>query len=185
MRFGTTTLDFWYNSFMESMIVGIGGVSCSGKTVLINALKPKLPKNTLFINFDDYYIHTADLETEKVSWESPEHFRYEDFVRDIKALKTNAHKLIIVEGFLIFYDKEIRDFYAIKYYIDLPETEIIRRRISRNRGTESDTTRYINTELIPGQKRYVYPQREFADIVLDGQKPVNENIKVILDNLNL
>jgi uridine kinase len=145
---------------VKAKVVGIGGVSCSGKTTVTNLLKKLLPADTLFIDFDSFYIPTSKLKDKNTDWESPEHFRYEDFLSELDRAKREHDGLIIAEGFLIFYDERARELFDKRIFIDLPEEIIKQRRIDRKRGTDSDTIEYINGNLIPGQRKFVYPQKQ-------------------------
>ncbi len=165
----------------DKQVIGIGGVSCSGKTKVAKALQKKLGPDVEILSFDKYYISTEELADKSISWESPYHFRYNQYISDLKKLKNELNGLVIVEGFLIFFDQKARDCFDKKIFIDLPEEEIKRRRIARKRGTESDTISYINNELIPGHRKFVYPQKKYADLVLDGMKSSEELVKEIID----
>lgn len=168
----------------RKQIIGIGGVSCSGKTKVAKALREKLGPDVTFLDFDSYHISSSELADKSISWEDPRHFRYDQYVSDLKKLKKSARGLVIVEGFLIFFDEKARDLFGKKIYLDLPEEEIKQRRIARKRGTDSDTLEYINGELIPGQRKFVYHQKEHADLVIDGQKPTETAVKEILNFIN-
>jgi uridine kinase len=166
-------------------IIGLCGVSCGGKTTVLAKLREGLGEGVSVISFDDYYIETSKMVDQGVSLESPDHYQYDHFVRDLKKMRTEGAGVTLVEGFLIFQDEEARSCYDAKIFIDLPEDVIRQRRISRKRGSESDTLEYINNELIPGQREYVYPQKKFADIILDGRKSVTELAEVIMKRIKL
>ena len=157
-------------------ILGIGGVSCSGKSTFINKLKEALPKSTKYVCFDDYYIRSCELTT-KNSWESPRHYRYEDFVTDLKKLQQSKAKLIVVEGFLIFHSQAARELFDYIIYLDLSEDKMIERRLQRRR--EGDTVESILADFIAGQRKYVYPQKEYADLIISGELSAQEQIEQI------
>lgn len=70
----------------------------------------------------------------------------------------------------------------IIFFIDLPEEEIIRRKLARSRTTlgVDNEREYIDKMLLPGLQRWVYPQRQYADLILDGLKPVGELTQAVL-----
>lgn len=161
-------------------VIGICGVSCNGKSAIANRLKQRL-KDVRLLCFDDYYLSTKELTDKNISWESPYHFRYNQYLKDLQELMAKTEGLIIAEGFLIFYDEEARDLFDLKIYLDLPEKEIVKRRVARKRGTESDTLEYINDELLVGHRKFVYHQKKHVDLVIDATKPIEEIEKEILE----
>ncbi len=177
----------------HTQLIGIAGGSCSGKTTLVEELIIRLGESLEVISFDDYFVGTQALEGLVVDdWESPTLYHMDRFVEDLTSLKAGRSvriacrsresvargiservvepKLfIIVEGFLIFHEPAVRPLFDRKFFTDLPEDEIIRRRLARIQGTSGwDDQGYITEKLIPGHRRLVLPQRELADVVLDG-----------------
>jgi uridine kinase len=175
------------------MIIGIAGGSCSGKTTILKELRARLGDDMATLSFDEYFVGTAKLEGKEIDdWESPSLYNYQDFIADLKQLKAgkpititpnsresskagirqlaiSPHRYTIVEGFLIFHSPEARELFNKRIFIELPEDEIIRRRLARAEGTSRwDSPDYINNRLIPGHKRYVEPQKESADLIVDG-----------------
>jgi len=82
-------------------------------------------------------------------------------------------KVIIVEGILIFAEKELRDMMDIKIFVDTDADVRILRRIQRDveeraRTLQSVIYQYLTT-VKPMHEQYVEPSKRFADlIVLDG-----------------
>jgi len=86
-----------------------------------------------------------------------------------------------IEGFLIFHDPVARDVFDARIFIELPEEVIIKRRLARSEGTSRwDDPDYIANRLIPGHKKYVEPQRKYADLVIDGRQSIREMASEIL-----
>ncbi len=177
-------------------IIGLAGASCSGKTTLERNLITLLEDELAIFPFDDMFIGRPALQGVKVdNWESPTLYRWDDFLHGVSELKLgNAvtikansreskdagidtrviepRSFVIVIGFLALHDERIRAFYDEMIFIELPEEEIIRRRKARaNPDSPWDSDEYINNSLIPGHHRYVEPQKEFADYVVDGTLP--------------
>jgi uridine kinase len=166
---------------MEKKIIGICGVSCSGKSTLVKELKKYLPDDVDYVCFDDYYIRSRDLPDKSISWEDPRHYKMREFIDDLKRLKRLDKQLVIVEGFLILFDKNARKLFDQTIFIDLPEQIMINRRLKRRR--EGDTVTSILSTFILGQREFVYSQKELADIVLSGsnspQKLAREVFSII------
>ena len=78
--------------------------------------------------------------------------------------------IILVEGILLFSNKELRDKFDIKIYIDTPLDICLVRRINRDtiersRSVESITDQYLTT-VRPMYHQYIEPNKVFADIVV-------------------
>lgn len=179
------------------MLVGICGASCSGKTSLVKELQERLLDKISVVSFDDYFLGEEKLDYENIiDWESPVLYDYKKFIGDLNKLKKGkeirfaSHSresdergvkeraispkaLTIIEGFLIFYQPEARSVFDKKIFIELPEEEILRRRLERRKSDENwDNLKYLTTKFLEGQKDYVFPQKKYADLILDGREPV-------------
>lgn len=89
-----------------------------------------------------------------------------------KVKKVEPKPFIIVEGLMPFFDKRLRKLFDFKIYIDLSNAICLSRRIKRDtkkRGEsiESVCLRYFN-DVLPMQKRFVEPQRQWADVIING-----------------
>jgi uridine kinase len=173
--------------------VGITGGSCSGKTTLEDGLRTRFGDHLAIFPFDDMFIGRSALAGQVVTdWESPDLYRWDDFtahMRDLKAgravtiiAKSRESKaagittrvieprpIIVVAGFLTLHHSEVRELFDTTIYLDLAEEEIIRRRLARaTPGSPWDSEEYIHNALIPGHRRVVVPQMEYANHVLDA-----------------
>lgn len=176
-----------------TQLVGIAGGSCSGKTTLVKELVTRLGPGLEVISFDDYFVGTQALKGRGIEdWESPRLYHMDRFVDDLAGLKAGhgvniacrsresvargiisrviePKPLVIVEGFLIFHEPAARALFDRKFFVDLPEDEIVRRRLARIQGTSGwDDPTYIADKLLPGHRNLVVPQQNYADTILDG-----------------
>ena len=82
-------------------------------------------------------------------------------------------KVVIVEGILIFQNKDLRDLLDIKIFVETDaDVRILRRALrdveERGRSLESVVNQYLTT-VKPMHEQFVEPTRKFADIiVLEG-----------------
>lgn len=79
-------------------------------------------------------------------------------------------KVIIVEGILIFQNKELRDLLDIKIFVETDaDVRILRRALrdveERGRSMQSVVTQYLTT-VKPMHEQFVEPTRKYADIVV-------------------
>ena len=81
-----------------------------------------------------------------------------------------ASKVIIVDGILIFENKELRDMMDIKVYVDTDADIRLARRIlrdvcERGRTMQSVITQYTST-VKPMHDEFVEPSKRYADVII-------------------
>ena len=93
--------------------------------------------------------------------------------RAAAAIEVKPTKVILVEGILIFENKELRDLMDIKIFVDTDADVRILRRIlrdvkERGRSLDSVVEQYLTT-VKPMHEQFVEPSKRNADIiVLEG-----------------
>ena len=102
-----------------------------------------------------------------------------------KSQKIYSNKIVVVEGIATMYE-DVRDIFDIKIYIetenDLRRERFIKRAVTERQQSEENALKHWEYLLSAGQK-YVIPNRENADLVLDG----NSDLKYfdqVLEYLN-
>lgn len=70
-------------------------------------------------------------------------------------------KILILEGYLALWNKKLRNIYNRKYYLDVDNKTIFKRR------DKFVDPVYDKKILIPMHKKYVLPTKRYADVVLD------------------
>jgi len=185
------------------MLILISGGSGSGKTTL--AYKLKTP-DTEIINFDDYQKEEKDvpmLEGMR-NWDHPDAIDFDSLYNDIRQLLDGKEvkvmtkslvlnpdyekngripivlkpkKIIILEGYLSMHDKRIRELADVKIFLNIPIKISLAR---RDKVTYYNEDEYNKKVLIPMHKKYVEPQKKFADIV--GPAPISEYKRLINSN---
>jgi len=78
--------------------------------------------------------------------------------------------VIIVEGILVFVEKELRELMDIKIFVDTDADERVLRRIKRDviergRTLESVINQYIST-VKPSHLEFVEPSKRWADVII-------------------
>lgn len=182
---------------MEDVIViGVAGGSASGKTTVATRLKEECNESVQLLSHDFYYLPHSELPLEeraKLNYDHPNAFDTERLIKDIKELKqyhaierpvysytehdrlketvrVEPARVIIVEGFMIFENQELRDLFDIKIYVDTDADERLMRRIlrdvkERGRSLESVLDQYTNT-VKPMHEQFVEPFKKYADIIV-------------------
>ena len=180
----------------KSLVIGIAGGSGSGKTTLLKRIIETFGPAITVISHDNYYKRHDELTYEercKLNYDEPAALETDLMVRQLEQLRQGQEilcpvydftvhnrsnetilikpeKVIIVEGILIFENKELRDLMDIKIFVDADADIRICRRIKRDvnkrgRSLESVITQYQDT-VKPMHEKYVEPSKKYADIVV-------------------
>lgn len=172
------------------------GKSLFAQTIF-DELLPELGENGIsIIKEDSYYRDQMNISMEeriKTNYDHPNAFEHSLLRNHIQLLTTkNAvnipvycykthtrleetipllpSPIILVEGILLFCDKDLRDCFDIKIYMDTPLDICLLRRIKRDtversRSIDSITEQYTST-VRPMYHQYIEPSKSFADIII-------------------
>lgn len=197
----------------DVVIIGVAGGSASGKTTVANRLKQEFAGSVELISHDCYYKAHDDMPFEqrcKLNYDHPTAFDTERLIQDILTLKsghsieepiydytmhnraketTTIHpaKVIIIEGFLIFENVELRNLMDIKIFVDTDADERIIRRIlrdveERGRSLQSVITQYCET-VKPMHEQFVEPTKKYADIIIPRGGMNEVAIKMLIERI--
>jgi len=178
------------------MVIGIAGGTGSGKTTITRRLMQRFGGDVSVIYHDNYYKAHHNMPYEercKLNYDQPEAFDTDQLIEAVRALKKGRSvicpvydysihdrsdktvtvkpaSVIIVEGILIFENKELCSLMDIKVYVDTDADVRILRRIvrdvrDRGRSLESVVNQYLNT-VKPMHEKYVEPSKRNADIIV-------------------
>lgn len=180
------------------IIIGIAGGTGSGKTTVVRKIMENFPKEKVaLIPQDSYYkCAPAGLSLEELrllNYDHPEAFDWEllhSHIADLKAGKAieqpvysvltcdrseeTVHvepaEVIIVEGIMALYKKELRDLMDLRIYVDADSDErlirvIERDVIERGRTARIVTERYLRV-LKPMHREFIEPTKEYADLII-------------------
>lgn len=178
------------------IVIGIAGGTCSGKSTLIGRLKEEFGEAITMISHDYYYKAHDDMPFEercKLNYDHPDSFETNLMLQHIEMLKNwqsvdvpiydytihnrskktmtiKPSKVIVIEGILIFENKELRNMCDIKVFVDADaDVRIIRRILrdaeERGRSLESVITQYTTT-VKPMHEQFVEPSKKYADIIV-------------------
>lgn len=167
----------------ETKIIGIGGVSQSGKSSLAEKIKKRFSGNTLVWSQDDFTNPESQIPkiNNLTDWEHPDSIDFQQIKNLIEAQKEN-YDLIILEGLLAFHDDELANFFDIKIMLTISKDTFLQRRKQETRwGSEPDWFIHHVWDSFLNFGNY-----QFADHQLSGESPIsNDQIDVILNKLNL
>jgi uridine kinase len=154
-------------------IIGIGGVSRSGKSTLARRLKEKLKhRKALLIDMDEYVLPESELPKIKghADYEVPESIDYD---RIIALLKTSdsVYEIIIVEGILAFANEKLNQLYDMTICMEISKSTYLDRRKVETRWGK-DPSWYLEHVWDAHQKFGLCPH---ADFVFSGEEEVTED----------
>ena len=178
------------------LVIGIAGGTGSGKTTLMNNLINAFRDHVTLLSHDNYYKRHDELTYEErcqLNYDEPAALETDlmtahldqlrkgeaidcpvyDFTqhnRSDKTIRIVPRKVIIVEGILIFENKELRNLMDIRIFVDTDADVRLCRRIlrdveERGRSLESVLSQYQNT-VKPMHEMYVEPSKKFANIIV-------------------
>ncbi|HIT35453.1 MAG TPA: uridine kinase [Candidatus Faecousia intestinavium] len=180
----------------DILVIGIAGGTGSGKTTLMNNLISQFADVVTILSHDNYYKRHDELTYEQrclLNYDEPDALETDlmarhldqlrqgqpidcpvyDFTlhnRSDKTIRIVPKKVIIVEGILIFENKELRDLMDIRIFVDTDADVRLCRRIKRDvtkrgRTLESVLNQYLQT-VKPMHEKYVEPSKKYADLVV-------------------
>ena len=180
----------------NTIVIGIAGGTGSGKTTITRKLAEHFGSLVTVIYHDNYYKAHHDLsydERSALNYDHPDAFENDRIARDLRQLREgkpiecpiydytihdrsentltiHPSRVIIVEGIMIFYPKEIRDQLDIRIFVDADADERILRRLlrdvkERGRSLDSVVNQYLNT-VKPMHEAFVEPSKRYADIII-------------------
>lgn len=181
----------------KPFFIGVAGGSGSGKTTVVANLTKVLKNHSvLCISHDDYYRdqdHLPMSKREQTNYDHPDSLETDLLVKHLQMLAQNqsvekptydfAHhtrskitekivpaKVVIVEGILLFENKELREMLDLKVFVDTDSDIRVLRRIKRDieeRGRTFDfTVEQYQKFTRPMHLEFVEPSKRYADIIV-------------------
>ena len=196
---------------MKPVLILVAGGTASGKTTVVDEIKKiNTLEDMSVIYMDNYYRKRDDLTLEErktINYDHPDSFDIELLKNDLKKLMNNKaidtpvydftvhnrdpyknihiepKKLIILEGIMSMYDKDIRDLADIKIYVESEADIRFIRRLKRDikeRGRSMDDiiNQYLAT-VKPMYDAYVAPCKRFADIIIPNDNKHDVALTII------
>ncbi len=110
------------------MIIGIGGVSNSGKSTLAKQIEGLYPsKKGSILCMDDFTKPNLPYIKDHIDWEHPSTIDFERYVAAITKAK-EENDLVIAEGIFAFYDKDLNDLYEKTVFIEIDKETFFARK---------------------------------------------------------
>ncbi len=179
-----------------SIVIGIAGGTGSGKTTVAKKILQAFGNNAVILSHDYYYKDFSNLtfeEKTKLNYDHPDSLDTDLLVEHISMLKqgksilhptydfskharneqwekTEPAELIIVEGILIYTNKQLCDLCDIKLFVDTDADVRFIRRLRRDvnhrgRSMDSVINQYLST-VKPMHEQFVEPSKAKADLII-------------------
>ncbi|HLO18853.1 MAG TPA: uridine kinase [Anaerolineales bacterium] len=181
----------------DPLVIGIAGGSGSGKTTVAQEILQRVgPDRIAFLQHDSYYKDLSGLpptQRAEVNFDHPNSLKTDLLIEHIASLRdgkavevpiydfsthsrTNKtftvqpHRVILVEGILIFTEPTLREMFDVKIFVDTDSDIRFIRRLERDiaergRTTESVIKQYQLT-VRPMHLEFVEPSKRYADIII-------------------
>ncbi|MBQ3393675.1 MAG: uridine kinase [Oscillospiraceae bacterium] len=186
------------------VVIGIAGGSGSGKTTFAERVVKHFEGPISVLCHDYYYKPFAEMDLEERKRQNYDHpssfdtdlmvedlrrlkerkviyrpvYSYEEFTRLKETIPVEPTDVIVVDGILIFENKELRDLMDIKIFVDTDDDirfirRLLRDVVSRGRTVDSVVNQYLRT-VKPMHDTFVSPSKKYADIIIPqgGQNQV-------------
>ena len=182
---------------MKPIIIGVAGGTASGKSTVAEAILERVGREHIaYIQHDSYYRDLSHLPLEeraRMNFDHPdtletellvEHLRqlqawqpievpiydFATYTRTGRTRRVEPRRVVLVEGILIFVDRQLRDMMDIKLYVDTDADMRLIRRLQRDmcergRTLESVIRQYLET-VRPMHLEFVEPSKRYADIII-------------------
>lgn len=181
----------------QAIIIGIAGPSASGKSLLANTIVNELGTDqVVVISEDSYYKDHGNLPMEaraKINYDHPDSFDHALLCNHLTRLqkwesveipiyshskhqrlpetrRIGQHKIIVLEGILLFSDKTLRELMDIRIFMSAPLDVCLSRRLKRDvverqRSFESVLHQY-ETTVRPMYLQFIEPSSRYADLIV-------------------
>jgi uridine kinase len=182
---------------MKPIIIGVAGGTASGKTTVSDAILERVGSDRIaYIEHDSYYRDLSHLSLEerrKLNFDHPDALETELLVTHLRLLqagepikvpvydfatyqrrdetrRVEPRRVILVEGILIFADRELRQLMDVRLYVDTDADLRFIRRLQRDirereRSMETVIQQYLDT-VRPMHLEFVEPSKRYADIII-------------------
>ena len=199
---------------MDVTVIGVAGGTGSGKSTLVKRLQEAFaPEDVATLCHDYYYKAHSELtyeERTRLNNDHPQAFDTAMLVEHIQALKNGVpiehpvysfvehnrlpetvlvkpSRVLIIDGILIFENRELREQMDIKVYVDTDADLRLARRIlrdvcDRGRTMQSVIDQYIHT-VKPMHEEFVEPSKRYADVIIPEGGFNSVAVAMLIENI--
>lgn len=186
-----------HNNGMQPILIGVAGGSGSGKTTVSETILDRVGRDRIaYLQHDAYYRDRSGMAFEervKINYDHPDSLETDLLVTHLKELRARRpvevpvydfawhtrktetrhvepRPVILVDGILIFVDRDLREMFDIKIFVDTDADLRFIRRLERDiaergRTRESVVNQYLET-VRPMHLDFVEPSKRYADLII-------------------
>ncbi len=197
------------------LIIGIAGGTGSGKTTVVQKIQQQFPRGEVnILSHDSYYYDSSNLpleERRKKNFDHPDSIEFDLMIEHVKLLKNGIaikepeysfitctreketrlvepREVLIIEGILCLFNKELRDLMDIKVFVDcdsdLRLSRVIQRDMEqRGRDVAEVLQRYEKT-VRPSHLQFIEPTKRYADIIIPQGGMNKIAIQILTNHIN-
>lgn len=185
---------------MKPIFIGIAGGTGAGKSTLCTSLQDKYPEQIGLIQLDDYFKPTKDIPMLDGlrNWDHPDALYFDKLVEDLSKLASGQSVVIntknerlnpdykttdkripvefkpkpimLVEGYLVLFDKRIREMLSSSIWLELPH------KIRWGRRVHFKYQEYETNVLIPMHEQFAQPTKKYAEHVINVESLPKEAV---------
>lgn len=182
------------------IVIGVAGGSGSGKTTVARGILERIGANNIsYVPHDSYYKDLGSLPREQratINFDHPDSLDSELFIEHVEALRryetihvpvydfttdsrtgeyrvVPPHRVILVEGILIFTEPRLRALFDVRIFVDTDDDVRFIRRLQRDitergRSIDSVINQWMHT-VRPMHLEFVEPSKRYAHVIIpDG-----------------
>ncbi len=185
------------NTRPRPITIGVAGGSGSGKTTVAHVILDRIgAEHIAYVPHDSYYRDLGDLPLDQrslVNFDHPDSLDTDLFVEHIQALRgwqpihmpvynfathsrtdevrvIQPHRIILVEGILIFAEPRLRELFDVRIFVDTDDDVRFIRRLQRDvaergRTPESVIQQWMTT-VRPMYLEFVEPSKRYAHVII-------------------
>jgi uridine kinase len=182
---------------MEPVVIGVAGGTGSGKTTVAREILRRAGTDLIsLIQHDAYYKDLSGLPASQRDMRNFDHpdaldndlliahlqklkdgqpvdlpvYDFTTHVRTAETCRVESHRVVLLEGILIFADEALRELMDVKIYVDTDADIRFIRRLQRDiaeRGRTMDSVihQYLAT-VRPMHQEFVEPSKRYADVII-------------------
>ncbi len=185
------------NRKTSPLVIAIAGGSGSGKTTVAQAILDRVGRNRIaYLPHDAYYKDLSALpsnQRKEVNFDHPDSLDTALLIQHIQHLKTwqgidlpvydfkthtrttectriDPQLVILVEGILIYAEKQLRKLFDVKIYVDTDADIRFIRRLERDIAERGRTTEHVINQYLmtvrPMHMDFVEPSKRYADVII-------------------
>jgi len=182
---------------MEPVVIGVAGGTGSGKTTVAHEILRRAGTNQIsLIQHDAYYKDLSELPPAQRAMQNFDHpdaldnelliahlqelkagraveipvYDFTTHSRTAETRRVEPHRILLLEGILIFADARLRRLMDVKIYVDTDSDIRFIRRLERDiaergRTMASVIRQYLGT-VRPMHQEFVEPSKRYADVII-------------------